>query len=219
MTPKNASRRRSGELSNIVTPTDVTSSQYRDCCSRVFPDSSPNYGRLMNRALDIIRTWTAPTNGYWCQLTYNPLNEYYDGPDYDFFQTKKFIDGVRRRHTDTISMIITKEIVATKHHVNVLCLVPHGTDYVRKYHNEVWDRKCKIHCQIVRKDEEKYVAHYILKESLYRHFHEYLDYYMYVSPIPSEADRPCVEHDWRKNDTPCEHCLTNMFLSGTFVEA
>lgn len=196
-------------------PIDVTNAQYRNMVGKTFPATTPNYDDIMERVYPMLYPFPP---GNWYQLTYAPMNKYYD-TNVDYFKTKRFIDTVRRRHTDSNVLILSREIDAAKYHINVLCHVPKGTDYVKMFHNETWDRKCNIHCQLVRPNEQDAVARYIFKEARARPFIEYLDYYLYEIPIPGEAVRPCVEHNWFYNDTHCPNCIHLYYTRCAFVEA
>lgn len=108
----------------------------------------------------------------WFYLVCTPFNKNYE-KDLDFYNRKGF-DYVRNKIVKKAeAMIMTREIVSKKIHINVLCCTDKPLDQIKLKTN-----KYHVYCQeCPAPQDRRLVLEYILKESKSRYFHEHLDYY------------------------------------------
>lgn len=141
------------------------------------------FKNIQNQTRFILDCSTVKPGQYYF-LTFKPYDDSYGL----FHKSKKFINEIQRKFTkDSGAYLITKEILATKHHCNLLIFTE--VDMYKKFHNKSVDGKYKIWCsepipfhhysecpdvsQIAR------VRDYIIEESLTREFLQYQDYLMF----------------------------------------
>ena len=105
----------------------------------------------------------------WFFLTFKPFNSTYDD-NFDFYQNK-CIDHCLNKLGKVEGYIITREIKATKTHINILCVTTRALSIelhekkTNRYFIYCAEAVCKHTCLL-----------YILKESKERVFKKYLDY-------------------------------------------
>jgi len=143
---------------------------YTDNEDEIIPDHClfHNYREVQTKVNHLVkRSYERPFRWYF--LTFKPFNKNYE-KDIDFYNRKGF-DHVRKKIGKTEAMIMTKEIQASKIHINVLCCSERNLSELlhdkntNKYH--IFSEPCK---------DRHLVLEYILKESRTRFFHEHLDY-------------------------------------------
>lgn len=130
-----------------------------------------NYTRLRNTYDHIItRSYELPDSWYF--LTFKPFDKHYER-DLEFY-TRKGLDHCRKKIGKVKAYIITREIQATKIHINVLCVTDRN---LLKLH-EKKTNKYFIHCQALGRSQRDrdHVLGYILKESKTRFFRNFDDY-------------------------------------------
>lgn len=113
------------------------------------------------------RTYERPHKWYF--LTFTPFNSTYT-KNLDFY-TNKCLDHCRKKLGKVEAYIITREIKATKIHINVLCVTKR--DLSKELHKAKTNRYF-IYCEECR--DRNHCLDYILKESKTRYFKQYVDY-------------------------------------------
>lgn len=127
-----------------------------------------NYNSVKKAMGHIIqRTYERPNEWYF--LTFKPFNKNYER-DLDWYTTKG-LDHCRKRVGKVKAYIMTREIKATKVHINMIVVTdrPLSDELHEKQTNRYF-----IYCQkcINRFD----TFEYIIKESKSRYFNKYVDY-------------------------------------------
>lgn len=130
-----------------------------------------NYEKVHGKVEHLIkRSYEKPCK--WFYLVFAPLDINYLN-DIGWYRNKGF-DHVRKKIGRMKCHIMTKEIMAKKVHINVLCCSDRPLDNLL---HEKTTNKYSIYCKELTGlvDREK-VLDYILKEAKQRYFHEYVDY-------------------------------------------
>lgn len=146
------------------------------------------FKNLQSQTSFILDCWKCNPGQYYF-LTFKPYDDSYGL----FHKSKKFINEIQRKFTkDSVAYLITKETLATKHHINLLIFTE--TDMYKKFHNKSVDGKYKIWCsepiwyeaETNCNSEVIRVRDYIIEESLTREFIQYTDFLIYEKhEIPS----------------------------------
>jgi hypothetical protein len=115
----------------------------------------------------IERSYELPEKWYF--ITFKPFNKNYE-KNIELYTTK-CLDHCRKKLGKVSAYIMTREIKATKIHVNILCVTDrplvkllHGKKTYRYY----------IYCQEASSKRDS--LEYIIKESKERYFYKYVDY-------------------------------------------
>jgi len=159
-----------------------------------------NYGELMRRIQPLISDDRWIPYGFpperlthaWYYIVYKPFNRDYEKKR-SFFESKKWIDFVRKRHSDDTVKIISVEKMESKHHINVLC---YSTRNLSLWHGINISGKGKLHVQMVENTHEDRhnVLAYMFKEAKQRLFVQYDDYYFHEKSISvRSASDACVD--------------------------
>lgn len=135
-----------------------------------------NFRKMIQEHLKyVLRTYEGAN---WYFLTFSPFNKNYQR-DLDKYKDRG-LDIVRRYLTRNLKghhvLILTKEIEATKVHINALICTPHNL--VKKMHKHRTNEYF-IHCEYAQNREA--ILRYIFKEAENRYFKLYKDYYLCVS--------------------------------------
>lgn len=118
--------------------------------------------------------------GKWYFITFKPFDDAYT-KDPEWFQVKG-LDSCRQKVKNCLAALFTREIEATKTHINGLCYSLHDLHSV--LHNKTHARKYKIFCTVLStRCDMLRVLDYITKEEEHRTFVKYLDYIMVPSNL------------------------------------
>ena len=152
-----------------VVPKEIDGAlEYNDTFKRFKTNVMSNYFLVRNDVSYITgRTYELPYR--WFLLTFKPFNRTYDD-NFDFYQNK-CIDHCRKKLGKVAAYIITREIKATKTHVNILCVTKRALSI------ELHEKKTNRYFIYCKEAYDRHIClEYILKESRTRNFTKYIDY-------------------------------------------
>jgi len=127
-----------------------------------------NYNEVYNSVRYLVdRTYEKPY--LWYFMTFKPFNKNYD-VNLKWYRNKGF-DHVRKKIGKVKCYIMTKEIMAKKAHINVLCVSERPLD---TFLHDTNTKYYRIFCDPCRNRHA--ALDYIIKESHHRYFTQMLDY-------------------------------------------
>lgn len=150
-----------------------------------------NYHQCMRDVMPYLRRcYESPINCYY--LVAVPLCAKYEKNK--ALYTNKCLDLVRKSFKDPEDYVLTREVNATKVHVNVLIWTKE--DVVKRFHQKVVG-KYGYHVQVVPHISDRIrVMEYMFKEAKTRNFYKYIDY-VYVQRMKSALEKYSREYRYR----------------------
>lgn len=148
----------------------------------------------------IHRTYEHPYK--WYYVVFKPYNSSYE-KDPDWYKVKG-LGSCRRSFKTPKAIIMTREIVASKVHINVLVCT--SSDVILR-HEKDYNNKYKLHVSLLLTQADRQnVLTYLWKEALNREFVRYLDYITFpnnIVPLGEDTSSTIIRDQRRQRQGPC----------------